>query len=138
MGIGSTFTLHGYPDSKVRATGMAIHIVTPISENYASSCESSDDDHIFVEEKASYSKIDKHQLIATAITASFTENNCHQCLNSLIPVVMMFPPKAVIRLFDCVNDLLLTSDYFDWMSGDKFVWIAFFLLWLVIYHRYVT
>ena len=112
IGIGSVETLHGYPDSNIRATKSAINCVD------TSSGGSSPGDHMYAEAKSESKNFNLHQLVATAIVTSFTEHNLHSHLNPLVPVVMLCASTAVICLHDCVNDGLLLTDPFELITYD--------------------
>ena len=75
MRIGSKDTLHGYPDSKIRALGSATHCMRPTipdEDEPSSSSSESSGVHMYTEGKLTLAKINKHQLIATSLVTSFS------------------------------------------------------------------
>ena len=135
IGIGSAQTLHGYPDSRVRAKNSEVHLIS--HENDASESPVSDGDSIIIEGKRSTVTFNVHQLIATTIVASFTEMNLHPDQNPLIPVIMICVPQAKICFYDCKNDLLIMSETFNWVDRGKLRKLHMLLVWLAIHHRYI-
>ena len=76
------------------------------------------------------------QIIKICVVSSFTENNLHPRLNSLVPIIAIDPKHARI----CLYDVLLLSEEFQWINHDKdvFNYAGATLLWAMINHRYVT
>ena len=61
-------------------------------------------------------------------------------LTSMTPVIMFGACTAQICLYDCVQDILLLSDVFEWMAYDDkddpcIVNGGLSIIWMTIHHR---
>ncbi len=103
IGIGGLDAWFGTPDARIRSAEGNTVLPWDDSEQEIES----DSETILVEGKLKM--LDKHmgQVVATAITHSFTEHHNHQSLDSMI---FLDEYHIMILLYDCCQDVLLISD----------------------------
>ena len=82
---------------------------------------------------------DQNQLLAQTVVFSFLQQkyNKMKMKNSLIPAVGISTKQLYIHLYDCENDVCLSSDPDLQMSGGgKLIVEIVVLLWLTLNYRY--
>jgi hypothetical protein len=143
LGIGTSETLHGSPDARVR--GFTMEDLDVISIPHDTSGSESDGGTIAVDSKKQLTYRSTgtihpghlSQLVATNITASFTEHNLHPDLNSLIPTMMINTETVIVSLYDSVKDIWMISDPI--LLHDKqqhvFTKSTILFIWLFVNHR---
>jgi len=111
IGIGKFYTLHGYPDARVRAFPGDIHAIQMTSDDSDSPTGTLGDSCI-IEGKANEKCFNTNQLIAICVVPSFIEHNLHHNLSLMTPVIMLGASTVQICMYDCCKDILLINDVF--------------------------
>ncbi len=134
IGIGDRAVWYGTPDARIRANDSDVLVEWEASKD--KSIES-----VLVEAKFQLKNNSKQigQVVAAAITHSFTEHYNHEALNSMTPMILLDDNHMVIVLYDCVQDVLIISnkiEYFD--ENNALMNVGVVVAWLVINHRLGT
>ena len=141
IGFGSQKTWYGTPDLRIHGC-VCVSTSGVDKDEGESDSDESDGDELDDSSDASLSSISiegkvKSQLVATAVTYSFTMASIQPTLNTLVPTILLNRVSFQICLYDCETDLLL-------ISGPKCLVTTrgclsesgVLLLWLCVNHRF--
>ena len=136
--MGSHQTWHGIPDG--RTDWVSLQIVSRDTEARTDSdSELSAGGKTMLEAKNEFTVGDIDQITAQAVVSSFTHHFRHREQNPLIPAIGIaaIEGSLVIVMYDCEQDVLLTSDHVQWLDMDErqLSREGVVLLWLTIHHR---
>ena len=147
IGFGSQKTWYGTPDLRIHSCVCVSTSGVDKDEGESDSDESDGDeldgDELDDSSDASLSSISiegnvKSQLVATAVTYSFTMASIQPTLNTIVPTILLNRVSFQVCLYDCETDLVL-------ISGPKRLVTTrgclsksgVLLLWLCINHRFL-
>ena len=141
IGLGSLTTWHGCPDLRLRAgsPGPELNIILPNnSPEDEESEEESDGDGVNVEIKKKVHRLFRSvmsQAVATAVVASFINNNKHE--TSITPLIVMCKKFMHLCLYDCISDVLLVCEEVALSVDGVVSESGLALIWLMLHCRYV-
>lgn len=152
IGMGTPYTLHGTPDMRVRGehvgnetgehAGNETDVVVCSEEegdvnpalNNEQIVDDSGSDGTGIECKRKFNlKGNLSQVVATCVTAAFTQRTRHKV--SAVPVILISPEKFQVIIYDCVSDLLLTTDEIPLVENNTLIPSSIYLLYVVVNHR---
>ena len=137
IGFGSQKTWYGTPDLRIHGCVCVSTSGVDKDEGESESDESDDSSDASLSSISIEGKL-KSQLVATAVTYSFTMASIQPTLNTLMPTILLNRVLFKICLYDCKTDLLL-------ISGPKRLVTTrgclsksgVLLLWLCVNHRFL-
>ena len=154
LGMGSQNTLHGTPDMRVwgEHVGNETDVIVCSGKETAPAWDEERDvdpaldDEQNVDESRSDGtstsieckwknnlKGNLSQVVATCVTAAFTQRTRHKV--SAVPVILISPEKFQVIIYDCVSDLLLTTDEIPLVENNTLIPSSIYLLYVVVNHR---